>query len=140
MATTAFSAQGSKLEVLMGSPPAFAEIKGIKGLKGPGVSKKIANKTNLASAGNFEEFQPLMNTPTPVTFQLVWNPGDTQQAYLLASNRDGDSPLESFKETFSDTDGTTQTFGAYVTKFEQTAQSNELLMADVELTPTGEIT
>ena len=136
MATTSFSSMGTTLKVSISATP--TEITGIVGLRGPAITWNFDTITNLGSTANFEEYAPVTKTPDSVTFELIWNPANTAQAYLLTAN--GSGSLETFLETLTNTDASTIGYTAYVSKFEHSAEQGKVGRVNVELKPTGAVT
>jgi hypothetical protein len=138
--TVAFSSQGSKLMVLMGSPPEYKTVRQLKGFKTPSNKWDIADKTCLSSPSNSKEKQPLMKDPGNCTGQLVFDPANEQHEYLRNSNNEDVLPLEDFKVVYSDTGLTERLFQGYVTGFDESVQSGQMGMVDLEITASGAIT
>lgn len=132
--TVAFDPNGSQLLIRISG--VWTEIPQLQNLKGPGISKNLADKSTLSSGG-WEEVQPLMNKPTPVTANIVWDPANTAHNYLRQSMRSQPATLERFMEIASDPNATTVLFSGYVTKFDPSLSHTQVGMIDFEVTPTG---
>lgn len=138
MATTAFSSQLSVLKVTITATP--TTIPQLRGLRGPSFGNwDIRDITNLTSPSNYKEKLPIMKDPGTVASQMIWNPADSAQEYVRASNAAATAVLETFSEVLSNVDTSTIDFSAYVTKFEVTLNHGEEAIAELELTPTGAI-
>jgi len=139
-ATISYSAQGTVLNVLMGSPAVLTPILQSKGYTGPSINWTIEDITNLSSPGGFKEKKPVAKDPGPCSFDLIYNPADPAHEYLRASNAAAVSVLEHFTLVMSSVTPKTVTFDGYVTKFEFDNQAIKVGTVKVEITNSGPIT
>lgn len=79
-------AQGfMKLQLGTGSTPAYADIKGVFGVDGGGFSPNKIDATDFDTPAGTREYINGPREPSAFTFQMHYEPGDTQQEALFAS-------------------------------------------------------
>ena len=114
------------------------DIAQVKNISGPGLSLDTEDVTTHDQVTAWEEVVGTILRSGEVTLDLVFDPGDTTHAALLAQmvgRSDG-----AFELKFNDTALTMWMFDAFVTGFEPGAPVDGALTASCTIKLTGEIT
>lgn len=109
MSTSAFSSQGSQLEVLISST--YTPVPAIVGINVPKVDPVFDDITNLDSAGGFGERIIVGKAFFTETFEMIWNPSNYVHRFL--EDASFDQSIQSFQILVS-AGGATYQFSAYV--------------------------
>ena len=132
----AFNAQGTTIARESETPDTFTTIGEIRSFSGPGGQSAVIDATTLQSTGK----EKVLGLQDEGQLQLEMNfvPGDVAQQNLLADRAAG--LKKKFKITFSNTEGTTATFDAFVMGFAVAGGVDALTTATVTLEITGAVT
>ena len=114
------------------------EIASVKSLGGPGLSLDTEDVTTHDQSTAWEEVVGTILRSGEVTLDLVFDPGDTTHAAILAQMVGRD--YEGFELRFPDDANTAWEFNAFVTGFEPSAPVDGALTATCTIKLTGEVT
>lgn len=137
MSTTAFSSDGSKLQVSISS--VYTEVKGVVGMKVPAIKPAYDDISNLGSPSGFPERIAIGKDFTDVPIQLIYDPSDPGQAALETAA--GAQTLQAFKILCSNSVSTPKTFAfsGYVT-WEPDLAARKAARSQLTINVTGAIT
>lgn len=133
MPVTATTSQGILLKV---NNSGYQNIAQVVGITGPTSSWTFDDVTNLDSLA--AEVLPIILQGGSVTFDLIWNGGDTQHAFIRAAHQAA-TKLD-FNVVWPFTVPITDQFFAYVGKFETKGEQGKAMRASCELMITGAVT
>lgn len=137
MTTTAYHARGTKLKIGDGgTPEIFTEVAGCHDFDGPGGANETIDITNHSSPGRSKEFIAGDKGEEKISFELEWDPADTQHQAIEDLYDSGE--LNNFQYARVDDDATTDEFAAMVTNFREKNPVGGTMRLDVELTISGE--
>ena len=134
MSSNALPSQGMKIGIGSGSPLTYNDIPEVVSFSGPGGAGQVIDITNLASTA----IEKIMGLPDEgqFSFDLNLHPDDTGQlacrAARLARSKKG------FRLTYSN--GTIDTWDAYVLGFQSSGAVDDKVSASVTLEIDGAIT
>jgi len=114
------------------------DIANIKDISGPELTQETEDVTTHDQATPWREKIGTLLDAGDVTLELVFDPGDTTHAALLAQMVGRTS--EAFDLKINDTNKTMWSFDAFVTKFSPKEPVDGALTASCSITITGEIT
>ena len=114
------------------------DIAFVKGISGPGLSVDTEDVTTHDQATAWEEVVGTILRSGEATLDLVFDPGETTHAGILAGLVG--KAAEAFELKFPDASQTMWEFDAFVTGFEPGAPVDGALTASVTVKLTGEVT
>ncbi len=135
MSVNALKAQGTKLQMAIGSPTDFQDIAEIISFNGPAGSAPVIDVTDLSSAA--KEKRLGLNDNGQLSFECNFLPADTGHAALKTAKEAG--TLCHFKLVFTDTPATTWTFTAFVMSLAVSGAVDGVVKASVSLEISGTI-
>jgi len=121
-----------------GAPEVFTTVASAKTLGGPKVDSTQIDTTTLDVAGGYETYVMGLKKPGTVSFELVWDPQDTQHRGLLTDF--DNKTLRNFQIVWPDAGTETFSFAAYVKMWEPKAAPNTELTITMELQISGPVT
>lgn len=116
----------------------FTTVDGVKSLTGPSFSMETIDATHHTSASNYREVLPSFLTGGEVSFDLLYDPGDSQHEGILTDFES--RVLRNFQLVYPDAGNMTHSFAAYISGAEVTAPIDDALMLSVTLAITGPVT
>jgi predicted secreted protein len=135
--STAYAGKGTLIKRSNGATtPVFATINGVRNIDGPGLSREYIDTTHQTSAGGYREKIPSFKDAGQVSFDLLWDPADTQHEGLISDYED--DVLRDFEKVYPNTGAATWAFSGYVT-FELSAPLDDALMARVVIDISGAV-
>jgi len=132
-----FSSLGSYFQVNTGS---LVNIPSVTSLTAPGVNRQYEDVTALDSTGSFAEYRAVVNEPTEVSGQLIWDPEEASHAFLIASAANATMPDEEWAIFFNDNFSVTNsgiTFNGSLSRWEPRMQGRETIKVDFAIRVTG---
>ncbi len=139
MASGAIPAFGSFLQVGDGATPEnFTTIAEI--INGPefGIKSTMKDVTSHSSPGGFMEKKPTLQEVSDIPLSVNFNPVGATHGYQTGLlKRKKNQTLDNYRIVWSDVGTTTWTFAAYVSEFKVKGKFDEILTADIVLTPSG---
>jgi len=138
--STSRSAFGTLIKIGDGaSSETFATIDGVTNIQGPGFSLETQDVTHHTSAGNYREVIPTFLSGGEISFDLFFDPDDTEHEALL-TDYEGRT-LRNFQIVYPGaTSNKTYTMAAYITKIDPQAPVDNALTMAVTLTVSGAVT
>jgi hypothetical protein len=131
-----FNAQGTVVAYETATPNTYLPIAEIRSFTGPGGAATVIDATTLSSAGK-EKVLGLMDEGT-LGLSMNFNPGDAGQVMLRTER--ANQTRRRYRITFSDEDGTTATFQAFVSSYTVGGGVDALTTLEVNLEITDAIT
>lgn len=112
MPYTITAAHGIEIQLSNGaSTPVFTEIQGVhNGPQGPGFEPQTITARHHGSTDEYNKVTIVKKTP--VTFDIFYDPADTQHAALITAAKD--KTRKDFKMVLPDAGNETYAFGSYV--------------------------
>jgi predicted secreted protein len=136
MGANAIKAQGTLLQLGVGSPLSYTTIAEINSFSGPGGNASVIDVTDLSSAA--KEKLAGLNDNGQLSFECNFLPANTQHAALRTAKENG--TVVSVKIVFTDTTSTTWTFSALVTGLAVSGSVDGVVKASITLEISGSIT
>lgn len=117
------------------SPEAFVAVGDVVSISGPSIAKDEIEVTALDSAA--KEFLSALDDPGEITFDLNWNPQDTEHV-LLRSDAEGNTK-GNFRLIWGDVSSTQADFSGEVMEFSLNTEPNDAVKASVRIKLSGAI-
>jgi len=138
--TIAVKGLGTLLKVGDGGSPTetFSAIAEVKSISGPNFSVDTIDVTHMDSPSGYREFIGSFKDSGEITFDVSWVP-DNASHVSLKTDMDA-LTVRNFQILFTDTSGTTYTFGALITGISITAAIEDMLAGSITLKISGAVT
>lgn len=134
MSTTAFSSQGSELQVKISGT--YTTIPGVVGIPIPPVDPAYDDITNLGSPAGFPERLPVGKNFVDVASEIIWDPDSAVHVFLQAASIAQD--VCDFKCLVSNVGTSNYTYSGYV-KWEPKLDPRKAGRVNMTIQVTGEV-
>lgn len=131
----AYSAAGSQLQVASSSPTTYVTIPYVMGYSYGGSEKPRIDVTPISASAT--ETIPDIPGEQNVSFDIAYDPDDTQHAALLSAYTNG--TLIYFRDRHDNTGACDEYFTGYVTQWNRSAAKGSARMVAVVVTMTGTV-
>lgn len=132
------STQGAKIQVSITA--VLTDVPQCFEINPPGLERRFKDVTHLGSTGNFTEYHPLMNDTSEGGFKIRWDPDNSVHDYLIDQSLLATAVLDAFKIILTNVGASTKEFNAFIMRFQETIQPNDILEAEIGLRCSGAIT
>lgn len=132
-----WSSQGAKLQVEIAT--VFTDIPSIQGFPWPETNTQYEDTTTLDSAGNFKEYQAIMNDTSEISLNGFWDPTSSVHDFLMDESVKAQKVAIPFKAISPDSGAATMAFSAFIS-FSPTTEQNSSMKFTLKLRVTGALT
>lgn len=132
----AYSAAGSLLQFGSSSPVTYTTIPYVQGYTYGGSERPRIDVTPISASAT--ETIPDIPGEQNISFDIAYDPDDTQHAALLAAYNAGTTLLY-FRDRHDNTGACDEYFTGYVTQWNRSAQKGSARMVSVVVTMTGAV-